>query len=130
MQDAITADQYFQDTLTICDGNVDTALTEAEHVLEGECRVGGQDHFYLETHACLAVPKGEDKEMEIISSTQAVSYVQECVAAALNVQRNRIVCKVKRIGIYLPLYVTWNYTMMHIPLLVFLPQVMINVGSC
>jgi xanthine dehydrogenase/oxidase len=32
--------------------------------------MGGQEHFYLETNACLVVPKPEDGEMEIFASTQ------------------------------------------------------------
>lgn len=32
--------------------------------------IGGQEHFYLETHSTLAVPKGEDGEMELFASTQ------------------------------------------------------------
>ena len=77
---------------------MEAALGEAEHVLEGEARVGGQDHFYLETQACLVVPKGEDGEMEITSSSQGLSFVQRCAAAALGVPWNRIITKVKRLG--------------------------------
>ena len=77
------------------------ALSEAEHVLEGEVRVGGQDHFYLETQACLVIPKGEQEEMEIISSTQGVAAVQTNAALSLGIPRNRITSKVKRIGLAL-----------------------------
>ena len=78
---------------------MDKALSESEHVLEGECRVGGQEHFYLETQACLVVPGGESQEMEITSSTQGVASTQTYVARALGIPRNRIVSKVKRIGV-------------------------------
>ena len=77
---------------------MDAALAEADHVLKGECRVGGQDHFYLETQACLVVPRGEDAEMEIISSSQGLMFVQTCAAIALGIPCNRIVAKIKRIG--------------------------------
>ena len=60
--------------------------------------MGGQNHFPLETKGCLAIPKGENNEMEIISSTQGPDVTQTSVARALNVPYNRIVCKVKRIG--------------------------------
>ena len=83
------------------DGDVEKALSEAEHVLEGEVRVGGQDHFYLETQACLVVPKGEQEEVEILSSTQGVTAVQTNAARALGIPRNRVVSKVKRIGLAL-----------------------------
>ena len=98
-QDAIAANEFFDQVLTVSDGDVEAALATADHVLEGESRVGGQDHFYLETHACLAIPKGEDEEMEIVSSTQDVTIVQKTAAIALGIPQNRIVSKVKRIGI-------------------------------
>ena len=98
VQEAIAANQFYDQVLTISDGDVEAALGEAEHVLEGEARVGGQDHFYLETQACLAVPKGEDGEMEIISATHGLNNVQIYAAAALDVLSNRIVVKAKRIG--------------------------------
>ena len=62
--------------------------------------MGGQEHFYMETQGCLAVPKGESDEMEIVSSTQAVNRVQLRVAKALGISSNRITVKVKRVGKY------------------------------
>ena len=41
--------------------------------------MGGQEHFYLETQACLAVPKLEDGEMEIYASAQDPSELQKTV---------------------------------------------------
>ena len=35
-----------------------------------------QEHFYLETQVTIAVPKGEDGEMELFVSTQNPSYTQ------------------------------------------------------
>ncbi len=43
---------------TLTRGDVEAALASADHVLEGEMRIGGQEHFYLETNATIAVPKG------------------------------------------------------------------------
>ena len=90
---AITKGLFNSDTFKI-DENDDN-----EVVLEGKLRVGGQEHFYLETHGCLAIPKNEDNEMEIFSSTQSPTEVQKEVAEALGIPSNRVVCKVKRIGI-------------------------------
>ena len=98
-QDAIAAEQYIGEERKVEDGDVEKALSEAEHVLEGEVRVGGQEHFYLETQACLVIPKGEQQEVEIVSSTQGVAGVQTNAARALGIPRNRIVSKVKRIGL-------------------------------
>ena len=53
------------------DGLCDSAVFEkADHVFSGIVRMGGQEHFYLETQACVVVPKPEDGEMEVYSSTQ------------------------------------------------------------
>ena len=79
-------------------GDVESALASAEHVLEGQVHLGGQDHFYLETQACLCIPKGEDGEMEIIASTQGLTGTQMLAAKALGVPGNRVVTRVKRIG--------------------------------
>ena len=57
-------------------GDVDTAFQQADHVVEGECHIGGQEHFYLETMSTLAVPKGEDGEMELYVSTQDPTVTQ------------------------------------------------------
>ncbi|ELU10726.1 hypothetical protein CAPTEDRAFT_113030, partial [Capitella teleta] len=64
----------------------------------GEMRVGGQEHFYMETHSCIAIPKGEDGEVEIISSTQNLNSAQKWGASALGVPMNRINAKAKRLG--------------------------------
>lgn len=41
-------------------------------------KIGGQEHFYMETQCCIAIPKGEFGEMEVISSTQDVAHTQVC----------------------------------------------------
>ena len=99
-QDAIAARKFIGEELKVEDGDVNKALSESEHVLEGEVRVGGQEHFYLETQACLVIPKGEQQEVEIISSSQGVTGVQMYAACALGIPWNRIVTKVKRIGLF------------------------------
>lgn len=66
-------------------GDVDKALSEAEHVLEGEVHMGGQEHFYLETQACIAVPKNEDDELEIFSSTQNPAETQVSAQFAVDI---------------------------------------------
>ena len=70
MEEAIAADSYHDHYCEIKKGNVDEAFAKCDHVFEGTTRIGGQEHFYLETNACLVVPKPEDGEMEVFSSTQ------------------------------------------------------------
>jgi xanthine dehydrogenase/oxidase len=43
----------------------------------------------LETNVCIAVPKIENDEMEIFSSTQSPTLTQEIVSNVLGVSANR-----------------------------------------
>lgn len=70
IEEAIVKESYFQHYRYIIKGDAEKAFREADHVFTGIVRMGGQEHFYLETQACVAIPKPEDGEMEIWSSTQ------------------------------------------------------------
>lgn len=83
---------------TIRKGNLNEGFNQATHILQGEMRMGGQEHFYLEPNAHIAVPKGEDGEMEIFTSSQVPTGTQMQVAESLGVPANRIVVRVKRLG--------------------------------
>ncbi|TIA59506.1 xanthine dehydrogenase [Aureobasidium pullulans] len=98
IEEAILAESYFNHYRYIQNGDVDKAFAEADHVFTGVARMGGQEHFYLETNACVAVPKPEDGEMEIFSSTQNPSETQTYVAQVTGVAANKVVCRVKRLG--------------------------------
>ena len=74
-----------------------SAIAAASHRLEGRLRIGGQEHFYLEGQAALAVP-GEDDEMRVCSSTQHPSEVQNLVAHMLGVPGAAVVCECRRMG--------------------------------
>ncbi|MBB4301870.1 xanthine dehydrogenase large subunit [Rhodobium orientis] len=83
--------------LTLQRGDVGPALEAAPHRLAGTLRVGGQDHFYLESHIALAIP-GEDDEVTVVSSTQHPSEVQHMVAHVLGVPSNAVTVAVRRMG--------------------------------
>lgn len=70
IEEAIEAESFFEHYRFIKDGDTEVAFKEADHVFIGSSRMGGQEHFYLETQACVAIPKPEDGEMEIWSGTQ------------------------------------------------------------
>ena len=70
----------------------------SDEIIEGEMEVGGQEHFYLETHGCLVIPKVENDEYEIYASSQNISEIQTECAHVLNIPANRVVAKVKRLG--------------------------------
>lgn len=83
--------------LTLRRGDAGAALAGARHVIRGEMRIGGQDHFYLEGMIALAIP-GEDGAMVVHSSTQHPSEVQHMVAHVLAVPGNHVTVQVRRMG--------------------------------
>jgi xanthine dehydrogenase large subunit len=78
-------------------GDVTKGFKDSKHVLSGEMRIGGQDHFYLEGMIALAIP-GEDDELTIHSSTQHPSEVQHIVGHVMGVPSNAINVIVRRMG--------------------------------
>ncbi|KFP44147.1 Aldehyde oxidase, partial [Chlamydotis macqueenii] len=98
IEEAIKHNSFFEPKRKLEQGNVDQSFENVDNIIEGEIRIGGQEHFYMETQSVLAVPKGEDKEMDVYVSTQHPAMIQEMVAASLGVPANRIMCHVKRVG--------------------------------
>ena len=56
IDDAIAGGHFIGPTRRLARGDAQAALERAEHVIEGTFRTGGQEHFYLETQAALAIP--------------------------------------------------------------------------
>ncbi|XP_051780208.1 xanthine dehydrogenase/oxidase isoform X1 [Erpetoichthys calabaricus] len=98
IQEAIAKKSFYEPIRKLEKGNLKKGFEEADHVLEGEIHIGGQEHFYLETHCALAVPKMEEGEIELFVSTQNPHATQSHAAKALGVPSSRVVCRVKRIG--------------------------------
>lgn len=98
IEDAQAADSRFEDGPRIwCKGDVDAALTAAAHRVQGTIDMGGQEHFYLEGQAALALPQ-DDSEMVVHSSTQHPTEIQHKVAEALGVSMHDVRCEVRRMG--------------------------------
>lgn len=103
IEDAIEANSFFDSyERNISKGTFDASTFDVNSnddlVVEGCFKMGGQEHFYLETFSCLIIPKRESNEIEIHASTQNPNEMQAFVASALGVASNRIVVKCKRIG--------------------------------
>jgi xanthine dehydrogenase molybdopterin binding subunit/xanthine dehydrogenase small subunit len=96
-EQAIEVGSYHNEPNFIRRGNVDDALKRAPLTVSGTFELGGQEHFYLETHAALAEP-GEDNSVMVRSSTQHPSEVQSVVAHALGVSTNKVVVQCARLG--------------------------------
>ncbi|MGI0484632.1 xanthine dehydrogenase molybdopterin binding subunit [Pantanalinema rosaneae CENA516] len=94
---AIAQQQFHSDPKVMQRGNVGLALAESEYRLDGEIEIGGQDHFYLETHTSWAIPDLEGN-YHIYSSTQHPSETQAIVAHVLGIPSNRVVVTCLRMG--------------------------------
>jgi xanthine dehydrogenase large subunit len=78
-------------------GEIDLGLEQSDFVFEGEFEMGGQEHFYLETHASLAT-FDESGQVFIQSSTQHPSETQEIVAHVLGIRSHQVTVQCLRMG--------------------------------
>ena len=85
------------DPLKLERGDIAAGFAKATNILEGEMRIGGQDHFYLEGHISFAIP-GEDDEITLFSSTQHPSETQHMVGQVLGLASNAVTINVRRMG--------------------------------
>ena len=97
IEEAIAASSYIGEAAIIQRGDPLSVLSSSTNVVEGEVRIGGQEHFYLETQASMVVP-GENNEFTVYASTQNPTKTSNFVAAAIGVPKNKVTCKVKRMG--------------------------------
>ena len=73
------------------------ALDSSPVRVKGTLRIGGQEHFYLETQAALAW-LDEAGFMAVHSSTQHPSETQDIIARVLGVPRNHVTVECLRMG--------------------------------
>jgi xanthine dehydrogenase large subunit len=97
IEEAIERQQFIGPTRRITRGDADAALAQSLHRLSGELHIGGQEHFYLETQAAIAIP-GEAGAMTVHSSTQNPTEIQAVVARCLKLQLAQVVCTCRRMG--------------------------------
>src|SRR5206468_10216416 len=82
--EAIAQGSFHSEPRKMRRGDCSAALAAAPHRLEGSFGFGGQEHFYLETHAAWAEP-GDDGDVQIFSSTQHPSEIQAIVSEVLHI---------------------------------------------
>ncbi|KAM3436743.1 hypothetical protein MY4824_004164 [Beauveria thailandica] len=98
MEEAIEQESFHPVYREMKKGNTEEVFKHCDHVFTGTVRMGGQEHFYLETNACLAVPSPEDGAMEVFASTQNANETQIFAARTCGVSANKVVVRVKRLG--------------------------------
>ncbi len=97
VEEAIARGSFHAAPQTLTRGDPEGAMNEAAYRLSGELFVGGQDHFYLETHVSWAVPE-PDGSVHITSSTQHPSETQGVVANVLGVPAHQVTVTCLRMG--------------------------------
>jgi xanthine dehydrogenase large subunit len=97
IEDAMRAQHFLEPPYVMQRGDAKAAIASAPHTLQGRIVIGGQEHFYLEGQAALAIP-GEDEDMTIHASTQHPSEIQHKIAHVLGVPSHAITVEVRRMG--------------------------------
>lgn len=97
IEEAVAKKSFLGPPRTIARGNVDSALASADLTFSGELHIGGQDHFYLESQAALAIPH-EGNTLLVHASTQHPSECQQIIAEVLNIPFNAVTVLCRRMG--------------------------------
>ena len=97
ISEAIEAESFQGHQRTVSRGDADSGLAAAAHRFSGEFEFGGQEHFYLETNAALALVD-ENGQVFVQSSTQHPSETQEIVGHVLGRQSHQITVQCLRLG--------------------------------
>ena len=98
IEDALAANSRFEEGPRIYQkGDAAKAISDAPRKLSGTIEMGGQEHFYLEGQAALALPQ-EGADMVVHSSTQHPTEIQHKVAEAIGVPMNAVRVEVRRMG--------------------------------
>ncbi|WP_022890295.1 xanthine dehydrogenase molybdopterin binding subunit [Agromyces italicus] len=97
VRDAIAAESFQGIARTVARGDAAAAMASAPRVFEGVTEFGGQEHFYLETHASLALRDSEGQYF-VQCSTQHPSETQEIVAHVLGISSSEVTVQSLRMG--------------------------------
>jgi xanthine dehydrogenase large subunit len=97
IDEAIEKGELLQPERKIEYGNIEQGFNDSDHVINSTLNVGGQEHWYLETHSSIAVP-GEGDEMTVYSSSQNPTETQILVAENLGVSSIDVKVIMRRMG--------------------------------
>ena len=75
--------------IAIDKGDIDRGLAEADHVIEGEYRVGHQEQLYIEPNGVIAVPDGS-QAITVYGSMQCPYYVHRALKVLLGFSDDQV----------------------------------------
>ena len=88
---------FINDPRTFKMGDANKAIEDCDVVFEGTTFSNGQEHLYLESQGCYAIPL-ENGGIKIFSSTQGPTAVQRTAATVLGLPMHKIEVEVIRLG--------------------------------
>ncbi|RKQ35352.1 xanthine dehydrogenase molybdopterin binding subunit [Kocuria tytonis] len=97
LREAIAAESFQGGQPTVSRGDAAAGLADAPHRFSGEFEFGGQEHFYLETHASFA-HVDEGGQVFLQCSTQHPTETQEIVAQVLGLDDHDVTVQCLRMG--------------------------------
>ena len=97
IDEAIEAGSFLSKPAVSRRGDASAALAASPRTLSGELRIGGQEHFYLET-MCSIAWIDESGGVAVQSSTQHPTETQVIVARVLGVPSHRVTVECLRMG--------------------------------
>jgi xanthine dehydrogenase molybdopterin binding subunit len=95
--EAIARESFHTEPNFIRRGDAAAEIASAPHTMDGVFELGGQEHFYLESHAAWAEVQ-PDGGVFVNSSTQHPTEIQIIVARVLGLSRHEVVVEAPRMG--------------------------------
>ena len=77
-------------TIAIDKGDLDKGFAEADIIIEGEYRVGGQEQLYIEPNGVIAVPAEDGRGIAVYGSMQCPYYVHRALTVLLDLPGDRV----------------------------------------
>ena len=97
IEDALAQDNLLAPPWQIASGDAADAIAKAPRQVKGVINVGGQEHFYLEGQAAMAMPDEQGQVLVHVSS-QHPTEIQHKVAEVLGVANHLVQVEVRRMG--------------------------------
>ena len=97
IEDALAQDNLLAPPWQIASGDAADAIAKAPRQINGVINVGGQEHFYLEGQAAMAMPDEQGQVLVHVSS-QHPTEIQHKVAEVLGVANHLVQVEVRRMG--------------------------------
>ena len=96
VDEALAAQRFVTPSRRWGNEQIADTLEQAEHRIDQQLYIGGQEHFYLEPQASFASPR--DDGLFVATSSQHPGEVQSAIARVLGWQMHRVTVECRRMG--------------------------------